>query len=31
MYSMQNEGRSVIAERFIRLLKKNIYKSMTSK
>ena len=31
MYSIHNEGKSVIAERFIRTLKTNIYKYMTSK
>ena len=30
IYSMHNEGKSVIAERFIRTLKKKIYKYMTS-
>ena len=30
MYSTQNEGKSVIAERFIRTLKNRIYKYMTS-
>ena len=30
MYSIHNEGRSVIAERFIRTLKNKIYKYMTS-
>ena len=30
MYSTNNEGKSVIAERFIRALKNNIYKYMTS-
>ena len=30
MYSMHNEGKSVIAERFIRTLKNKIYKYMTS-
>ena len=30
MYSTNNEGKSVIAERFIRTLKKKIYKYMTS-
>ena len=30
MYSMNNEGKSVIAERFIRTLKNKIYKYMTS-
>ena len=30
MYSAYNEGKSVIAERFIRTLKNNIYKYMTS-
>ena len=31
MYSTNNEGKSVIAERFIRTLKNKIYKYMTSK
>ena len=31
MYSIYNEGKSVIAERFIRTLKNKIYKYMTSK
>ena len=31
MYSTHNEGKSVIAERFIRTLKNKIYKHMTSK
>ena len=31
MYSTHNEGKSVIAERFIRTLKNKIYKYMTSK
>ena len=31
MYSMHNEGKSVVAERFIRNLKTKIYKCMTSK
>ena len=30
MYSTQNEGKSVIAKRFIRTLKNKIYKYMTS-
>ena len=30
MYSTQNEGKSVVAERFIRTLKNKIYKYMTS-
>ena len=30
MYSMHNEGKSIIFERFIRTLKKEIYKYMTS-
>ena len=30
MYSIHNEGKSVVAERFIRTLKTKIYKSMTS-
>ena len=30
MYSTHNEGRSAIAERFIRTLKNKIYKDMTS-
>ena len=30
MNSMHNEGKSVVAERFIRTLKKKIYKCMTS-
>ena len=30
MYSTQNEGKSVVAERFIRTLKSKIYKDMTS-
>ena len=30
MYSVHNEGKSVIAERFIRTLKIKIYKYMTS-
>ena len=29
MYSTFNEGKSVVAERFIKTLKKNIYKRMT--
>ena len=31
MYSTHNEGKSVVAERFIRTLKNKIYKYMTSK
>ena len=31
MYSTHNEGKSVIAERFIRTLKNKIYKYMTSR
>ena len=31
MYSVHNEGKSVVAERFIRTLKNKIYKYMTSK
>ena len=31
MYSKHNEGKSVIAERFIRILQNNIYKYMSSK
>ena len=31
MYSTHNEGKSVVAERFIRALKSNIYKYMTSR
>ena len=31
MYSIHNEGKSVVAERFIRTLKNKIYKYMTSK
>ena len=31
MYSIHNEGKSVVAERFIRTLKTKIYKYMTSK
>ena len=31
MYLTDNEGKSVIAERFIRTLKNKIYKYMTSK
>ena len=31
MNSMHNEGKSVVAERFIRALKNKIYKYMTSK
>ena len=30
MYSIHNEGKSVVARRFIRTLKKNIYKYMAS-
>ena len=30
MYSTQNEGKSVVAERFVRPLKNKIYKYMTS-
>ena len=30
MYSIHNEGKSVVAERFIRTLKTEIYKSMTT-
>ena len=30
MYSTHNEGKSVVAERFIRTSKNNIYKYMTS-
>ena len=30
MYSMHNEGKSVVAERFIRTLKTKIYKYITS-
>ena len=30
MYSINNEGKSVVAERFIRTLKTKIYKYMTS-
>ena len=30
MYSTHNEGKSVVAERFIRTLKNKIYKHMTS-
>ena len=30
MYSTYNEGKSVVAERFIKTLKKKIYKYMTS-
>ena len=30
MYSAHSEGKSVIAERFIRILKNKIYKYMTS-
>ena len=31
MYSINNEGKSVVAERFIRTVKNTIYKYMTSK
>ena len=31
MYSTHNEGKSVVAERFIRTIKKKIYKYITSK
>ena len=31
MYSIHNEGKSVIAERFIRTLKNKIYRCMDSK
>ena len=31
MYSIHNEGKSVVAERFIRTLKNKIYKYVTSK
>ena len=31
MYSTDNEGKSVVAERFIKTLKNKIYKYMTSK
>ena len=30
MYSMHNEGKPVVAERFIRTLKNKIYKYLTS-
>ena len=30
MYSIQNEGKSVVAERFIRTLKNKIFKHMTA-
>ena len=30
MYSIHNEGKSVVAERFIRTIKNKIYKYMTS-
>ena len=30
MYSAHNEGKSVVAERFIRILKGKVYKYMTS-
>ena len=30
MYSIHNEGKSVVAERFIRTLKNKIYKYVTS-
>ena len=30
MYSTHNEGKSVVAERFIRTLKNKIYKHMTA-
>ena len=30
MYSIHNEGKSVVPERFIRTLKNKIYKCMTS-
>ena len=30
MYSIHNKGKSVVAERFIRILKTKIYKYMTS-
>ena len=30
MYSIHSEGKSVVAERFIRILKTKIYKYMTS-
>ena len=31
MYSTHNEGKSVVAERFVRTIKNKIYKYMTSK
>ena len=31
MYSTNNEGKSVIAERFVKTLKAKIYKKMTAK
>ena len=31
MYSTNNEGKSVVAERFTRTLKNKIYRKMTSK
>ena len=30
MYSTHNEGKSIITERFVRILKNKIYKDMTS-
>ena len=30
MYSRHNEGKSVVAERFVRILKNKLYKYMTS-
>ena len=30
MYSIHNEGKSVVAERFIRTLKSKVYKYMTA-
>ena len=30
MYSTHNEGKSIVAERFIRTIKNKIYKHMTS-
>ena len=30
MYSTDNEGKSVVVERFIRILKNKVYKYMTS-
>ena len=30
MYSTYNEGKSVVAERFIRMLKNNIFKQMVA-